>query len=131
MNSKGTGHTVYLIGRGSEVCICIDDTSISRIHAEVVVTTNGALLLTDRASSGGTYVARDGNWLRITQDFVKPSDSILLGRYKTTVEKILQQVDSNTGKQNVEAGQEAKEQDALPSGPVRRNPETGEVIRDE
>ena len=130
MKSKSQGYSVYLIGRGSEVHICIDDTSVSRIHAELVVTKNDGLFLTDRASSGGTYVARNGSWHRITQDFVKQSDSILLGRHQTTVGKIINGIKQGTVKRADEVKQRSHKEIGLPSGPVRRNPETGEIISD-
>ena len=59
----------YRIGRGSIVDIRIDDSTVSRIHAELVVTAKGAYYLTDCGSSGGSYVARNGEWEPITQGF--------------------------------------------------------------
>lgn len=119
-----------MIGRGADVHLRIDDSSVSRIHAELVVTKSGDLFLTDRASSGGTYVARSGNWQRITQDFVNSSDSILLGRHQTTVAKILKGVKQGTEKWVDDTKHSNRNANELPLGPVRRNPETGEVIRD-
>ena len=130
MKSKSDKFSVYLIGRGSDVHIHIDDTSVSRIHAELVVTKGGDLFLTDRASSGGTFVARNGTWHRITQDFVKTSDSILVGRYQTTVGKILNGINQGTVKRSDRATQSNHNEDEQPLGPVRRNPETGEVVSD-
>ena len=130
MKTKSDKFSVYLIGRGSDVHIHIDDTSVSRIHAELVVTKGGDLFLTDRASSGGTFVARNGTWHRITQDFVKTSDSILLGRHQTTVAKIINGIKQGAVKRTDEVKQINRNENELPLGPVRRNPETGEVIRD-
>ena len=133
MKSSSEKHAVYLIGRGSDVHIRIDDTSVSRIHAELVVTKTGDLFLTDRASSGGTYIARNGAWKRITQDFVKRTDAILFGRHQTTLGKILKEIEQGTGKQTTrtdEAREPVRKNPELPLGPVRRNPETGEVISD-
>lgn len=130
MKSKSKRFSVYLIGRGSDVHLRIGDSSVSRIHAELVVTKGGDLFLTDRASSGGTYVARSGNWQRITQDIVYSSDSILLGRHQTTVAKILKGIKQVTEKWTDGAKRSSPNENKLPLGPVRRNPETGEVIRD-
>ena len=115
---------VYRIGRGSDVDIRIDDSTVSRVHAELVVTAKGAYYLTDCVSNGGSYVARNGEWQPITQDFIAPVDSILLGRYETTVQQLMAMV--NQGDRDV-----VRRKDDLPEGPVRRNVDTGEIIGDE
>ena len=115
---------VYRIGRGSNVDIRIDDSTVSRVHAELVGTAKGAYYLTDCVSSGGSYVARNGEWQPITQDFIAPVDSILLGRYETTAQQLMAMV--NQGDRDV-----VRRQDDLPEGPVRRNVDTGEIIGDE
>ena len=74
--------SVYRIGRGSGVDIQIDDDSVSRVHAELITTQSGSYYLTDCASSGGSYVARNGEWRRIRQEFISPTDAILLGHYQ-------------------------------------------------
>ena len=114
---------VYRIGRGSNVDIRIDDSTVSRVHAELVGTAKGAYYLTDCVSSGGSYVARNGEWQPITQDFIAPMDAILLGRYQTTAQQLMAMI--NQGSQDV------RRKDDLPKGPVRRNVDTGEIIGDE
>lgn len=127
---KPVGFSVYLIGRGSDVHIGLDDPSVSRVHAELVVTKKTEFFLTDRASSGGTFVARDGAWRPITQEFVTISDTILLGRYQTSVKEIVDRInrviENSNGARPVN-----RRKGSLPEGPVRRNPETGEVERDD
>lgn len=115
--------STYRIGRGSDVDIRIDDRTVSRIHAELVVTAKGAYYLTDCGSSGGSYVARNGEWEAITQGFISPMDAILLGRYQTTAQQLMAMV--NQGDRDV------RRKDDLPEGPVRRNVDTGEIIGDE
>ena len=115
---------VYRIGRGSNMDIRIEDSTVSRVHAELVVTAKGTYYLTDCDSSGGSYVARNGEWQPITQDFIAPVDSILLGRYETTVQQLMAMV--NQGDRDV-----VRRKDDLPEGPVRRNVDTGEIIGDE
>ena len=124
------GFSVYFIGRGSDVHVRLDDSSVSRIHAELVITQKTEFFLTDRASSGGTFVARDGAWRPITQEFVTLSDTILLGRYQTSVKEIVsiinREIQNSTGPRPVN-----RRKNSLLEGPVRRNPETGEVERDD
>ena len=64
--------SVYRIGRGSGVDIQIDDDSVSRVHAELIATPSGAYYLTDCVSSGGSYVARNGEWRRIPAGIYRP-----------------------------------------------------------
>lgn len=115
--------STYRIGRGSDVDIRIDDRTVSRVHAELVVTAKGAYYLTDCDSSGGSYVARNGEWEAITQDFISPMDAILLGRYQTTAQQLMTMV--NQGGRDI-----VRRKDDLPEGPVRRNVDTGEIIGD-
>lgn len=122
--------SVYLIGRGSEVHVQIDDASVSRIHAELVVIKKTGFFLTDRVSSGGTFVARGGAWQPVTQEYVTISDTILLGRYQTSVKELVTGINRETRK-NKGARQEQRRKENTPDGPVRRNPETGEVERDD
>ena len=114
---------IYRIGRGSDVDIRIDDSTVSRVHAELVVTAKGAYYLTDCGSSGGSYVARNGEWESITQDFIAPMDAILIGRYQTTAQQLMAMVN--------QGGRDVRRKDDLPEGPVRRNIDTGEIIGDE
>ena len=116
--------SIYRIGRGSDVDIRIDDSTVSRVHAELVVTAKGAYYLTDCGSSSGSCVARNGEWQPVTQDFIASMDAILLGRYQTTVQQLMTMV--NQGDQDV-----MRRKDDLPEGPVRRNVDTGEIIGDE
>ena len=127
--------STYRIGRRSDMDIRIDDPTVSRIHAELVVTANGAFYLTDCNSSGGTYVARNGEWIRITQDFISATDAILLGRYQTTAPQLTAIIPQGTQPQKTD-GYSSEEKtplpkDDLPEGPVRRKIETGEIIKKE
>ena len=111
---------LYRIGRGSGVDIRIDDDSVSRVHAELVATPSGSYYLTDCSSSGGSYVARNGEWSPIRQEFVNPTDTILLGHYQTTVPALIAMA---AQKERRSGGGTS-----LPEGPVRRNADTGEII---
>lgn len=123
--------SVYRIGRRSDMEIRVDDVTVSRVHAELVVTAKGAYFLTDCGSTGGSYVARDGEWMPVRQEFISPADSILLGRYQTTARELIQKLVS-TGAHDARGREvDAKPADNLPEGRVRRDPETGEIIADE
>lgn len=115
--------SVYRIGRSSGVDIQIDDNSVSRVHAELIATQSGSYYLTDCASSGGSYVARNGEWRRIRQEFISPTDAILFGQYQTTAPALIAMAAQK--ERRSEGGT------SLPRGPVRRNVDTGEIIGEE
>ncbi len=124
--------TLYRIGRSSDVDIQIDDASISRIHAELIATQSGSYYLTDCESSNGSFVWRDSVWMPIKQDFIGPAEHIALGTYQTTATQLIAMTAQgnryNTG--NLHSHEERKPlpADDLPKGPVRRDPDTGEII---
>ena len=120
--------SVYRIGRSSGVDIQINDGSVSRFHAELIATQSGSYYLTDCASSGGSYVARNGEWRRIQQEFISPTDAILLGRYQTNAPTLIAMA---TQRERRSEGGESTRQDSLPVGPVRRNVDTGEIVGEE
>ena len=114
---------MYRIGRGSGVDIQIDHDSVSRVHAELIATQSGSYYLTDCASSGGSYVARNGEWRRIRQEFISPTDAVLLGHYQTTAPALIAMA--------AQREYRSEEGISLPQGPVRRNAYTGEIIGEE
>lgn len=63
-----------LIGRGEECEIALTDTSVSRVHAEIVGSENGYELF-DRGSANGMHV----NGVELAQTFLEPSDVIEFG----------------------------------------------------
>ena len=123
--------SVYRIGRRSDMDIRIDDGTVSRVHAELVVTAKGAYYLTDCGSTGGTYVARDGEWIPVRQEFIEPADAILIGRYQTSAHELVQQPMARGNRAGGGRGAEDRPNDDLPKVRVRRNPGTGEIIGEE
>jgi pSer/pThr/pTyr-binding forkhead associated (FHA) protein len=63
-----------LIGRGEECEIALTDTSVSRVHAEIVGGEHGYELF-DRGSANGLHI----NGVELAQTFLEPSDVIELG----------------------------------------------------
>ncbi len=123
-----SGYSLYRIGRSSTADIQISDSSVSRIHAELIVTRNGSYYLTDCGSGGGSFIARDGEWAPVQQQYIGATDNILLGRYQTTAQQLVSMLKD---RQRNSAEQIPSPVDYLPTGPVRRNIETGEIISDE
>jgi hypothetical protein len=89
MNRASDRPSTYLIGRHSTCDIIISDDTVSRYHAELVVTTRGSVFLANRNSSG-LWVGRNGQWIEWSRpDFVAESEYVLLGSYRTTIADLL------------------------------------------
>ena len=87
---------LYRVGRGRDADIQIGDTSVSRLHAELIMVRggDGGYFLTDCASTGGTYREKDGKWEPVKQCFVELTDALRLGqRYQTSAKQLLSLVD--------------------------------------
>jgi class 3 adenylate cyclase len=80
---------VYSIGRSQRCDIVLTDGSVSRHHAELVLTNDGEYYLTDCGSSHGTFVGSGGGWRRVRQAFIGLDDPLMFGEYRTTARKLL------------------------------------------
>ncbi len=123
----------FVIGRSQYADISIADATVARRHAEIVLTDEGRLHLTDCATEGGTWHwARmaDGRmgWEGIRQAFVDPAGRVRLGAYECTARDLLRDIPGATGGDAAGFGapRAAREPTA---GPVERDPMTGEIIR--
>lgn len=116
----------YLIGRGKDNDIRLTDRTVSRRHAELVVTADGRYFLTDCGSTGGTHVAADSQWRPVRQAFVRHGDQLRFGAYRITVSELLTRVPSGASR-GTDRGSRRSPTDSLPWGRVARNPETGEI----
>ena len=130
------GHRVFIVGRGRRADIRLDDASVSRLHAELVVSDGGAIHVADRSSANGTWFETDGRWERIAQRAVVPGDRLRLGDVEIAVSELMRRVPARADAGTPADGQAAsrvagrRSGDGLPQGPVRRDPRTGEVIAD-
>ena len=80
----------YVVGRHSDCDIIVSDETVSRFHAEIVLSSDGLIFLSDRKSSG-LWVARNGEWVEWSRpDYVSEADYVLLGRHQTTIADLLQ-----------------------------------------
>ena len=125
----------YVIGRSARADIVIGDATVSRLHAELVRGRNRTWYLTDRGSTGGTYLRNAGQWGPIRQDFIRPGDRLRFGEFESSLEDLLRRIPregSTDGKsQGTELGAGSTDVDDRPRGPVRRDPATGDLIAEE
>lgn len=119
----------YSIGRASTADIQTpeEQRTVSSLHAEVTLATDGRYYLTDRNSTNGTQVFRQNHWQSLRQDFVGKDEKLRLGAYETTLGRLLgHRIDSFSVPEPTPPREELP-----PPGPAprpRRNPATGEVI---
>jgi len=85
------GHT-YIIGREADVYIedhiYINSLSVSRRHAAMKIK-NGRIYLCDLDSTNGTYVMENDSLVPFKEGYVSPSQTIVLGRVKCTINSLL------------------------------------------
>lgn len=126
----------FVIGRSSFADIIIADASVAPHHAELVVTMDGRLHLTDCHSETGTWRAgpdgEEGNgrdvWQSIRQDFVRADERLRLGDHVCTARDLLHAViNRQTGGEHVIAGR--TDRPDRPRGRVERDARTGEIVR--
>ena len=127
-------HRVLIVGRGRQADIRLDQPSVSRLHLELVLGAGGEIHAADRSSRNGTRIWTEGAWKPLTAKQVLPRDRLQLGDLTITVEELLRQAPperADIGRRtegNAGARPAAGPDPDLPSGKVRRNPETGEVV---
>ncbi len=124
----------YLIGRKKDSDIVLTDPSVSRQHAELVMSSGAQIVLVDCESKFGTflYVKSKKEWERITTMRVNMDDRVKLGRHETSVKELVAKLPRGAaahgprGSDPAPASNSASSPDA--GSPVERNPETGEII---
>lgn len=80
---------VLRVGRDSGNEIHINDGSVSRVHAELVITEGGRYYLTDCASSWGTEVNRGDDWEKVTQTYIEEDTQLRLGRWEGMISDLM------------------------------------------
>ena len=78
------------IGRGQDMDVALADPSVSRLHAELLVSASPGIRggvecrLKDCNSTNGTRVFRNGRWQRIGDGLIDLHERLRLGDYETT-----------------------------------------------
>ena len=82
----------FLIGRDNRCDIVLDDPSVSRHHAELLVFDDGLVFYTDCASRLGSQLLRDGRREPLHQEVLMPGDHLVLGELELPCEALLARV---------------------------------------
>lgn len=140
----GTANEVTIrIGRGKDMDLRLRSAKVSRLHAKLTVLRNAAdgrldYRLRDCRSSNGSRVFRNGGWRDIVNEAVLAGEPLRLGDQETTASELyadwLRTNPGNAGAAKSALGRGGKasptSKDELPSGRVKRDYRTGDVIRD-
>jgi len=121
---------LYRIGRSDRCDIVLGDRAVSKLHAELLALDDGRLYLSDCVSNNGTHVLREGQWRAIRQAFVQPAERVRFGAVELTAADLLRKIPHRESEQGGRppASDNNPSPNSLPQGPVKRHPETGEII---
>jgi pSer/pThr/pTyr-binding forkhead associated (FHA) protein len=78
------------IGRASECNLVVDHESVSRIHANIEVTGEGYLAVQDARSSNGTFLHRNGRWIRTRKVILGSQDRIRFGVHEVPLDRLIE-----------------------------------------
>ena len=77
------------IGRSRGCDLTLDHDSVSRVHARIEVTKEGYLAIKDQHSSNGTFLHRNGRWIRSLRVILGAQDRIRFGDYEVPLEQLV------------------------------------------
>lgn len=80
----------YIVGRGENVDIFINDITVSGSHLSLMVLDDYRVRIIDNNSTNGTYLVKTGN-LKIMDEVVDMDCTLLLGATYTTTPRLLLQ----------------------------------------
>jgi pSer/pThr/pTyr-binding forkhead associated (FHA) protein len=83
----------YIIGR--EGHIYIKDPAASKQHAELSFV-DGRIRIRDLGSTNGIYILRDGQAMKLEDEYVDPQQTIAIGKEKHKIESLVQTIWSFT-----------------------------------
>jgi hypothetical protein len=81
--------TVKTAGRGPECDVVVEHESVSRVHVHIEVTKEGYLSIQDANSANGTFLNRNGHWIRVKKVILGTEDQLRLGEKEVPLEKLL------------------------------------------
>jgi len=128
----------FVIGRSPYADVVIADVSVGSHHAEIIVTADNRLHLTDCGEETGTWLCYGATsetgpqWRRIRQAFIRPDDLLRFGNHVSTAEVLLRAVrhyDGPASGGHRPGGWQSGMTRRVVRGRVQRDPATGEIVR--
>jgi len=77
------------IGRGADCDVVLDHGTVSRLHARVQATPDGYLAVMDADSGNGTFLHRNGHWIRVRKVILGTQDRIRFGEQELPIERLI------------------------------------------
>jgi hypothetical protein len=78
------------IGRSSVCDLRLEHDSVSRFHAAVEVTDEGYLAVCDNGSSNGSFLHRNGRWIRVKRVVLGTQDRVRFGEKEVPLESLVE-----------------------------------------
>jgi pSer/pThr/pTyr-binding forkhead associated (FHA) protein len=82
-------HESRTIGRDPGCNVVLQHGSVSRIHATAWLTPEGYLAVQDADSSNGTFLHRNGRWIRVRKVILGTQDRIRFGEQELELERLV------------------------------------------
>lgn len=128
-----------VVGRSPFADVVIADSSVAPHHAEIVVTDDDRLYLTDCGTSSGTWRqsgsqegATAGSWSPVRQEFIGADEPLRLGDYQCTAAELMHTTRARAPS-DAQGGQPAWDRSENHRqrlrGRLERDPATGEIVR--
>ena len=126
----------FVVGRDVGCDVRLDDASVSRRHAEVVLVSGGRLYVTDRATTNGTFVLDGTDWRAVRQSFVEPAGRIRFGDVEISASRLAALLARGDSRRSGGSGDPRpaapSDKDGLdPARGLVRDPGTGEILERE
>jgi pSer/pThr/pTyr-binding forkhead associated (FHA) protein len=77
------------IGRGADCDLVLKHDSVSRLHAGIEATEEGYLAIGDLQSSNGTFLHRNGRWIRTRRVILGTQDRIRFGDHEVELDELV------------------------------------------
>ena len=84
------------IGRAPGCELRLEHDSVSRRHATVEVTEEGYLAVSDNDSSNGSFLCRNGRWVRIKRVVLGAQDRIRFGEEEIALDRLVDLFDNRS-----------------------------------
>jgi pSer/pThr/pTyr-binding forkhead associated (FHA) protein len=84
------------IGRAPGCELRLEHDSVSRLHASVEVTEEGYLAVFDNDSSNGSFLHRNGRWVRVKRVVLGTQDRIRFGEEEVVLDRLVDLFDQRS-----------------------------------
>jgi len=83
---------IYKIGRSPSGDIVLADDTVSAHHAELIITEDGSLFLSDTNSKHGTFIQKHDKFVKIQQSYITPRDVLRFAGCKISAKELLEYI---------------------------------------